>query len=186
MKMHVCLLLIALPCAVFVLMPGCAHDKYDGMDFSQKTVDRLQKNYDLTIRSGIRDWPYPRDFNRMFAGTFNSISYYTGVVGDPRWNSNIGLYGKYRLRVILPIKLNDARTSIVSMGAPVDISLDEFGSPILNGNGRRAYPMKRIASLSTNDWTRLVGANGNFGVLNIKLETNGPPVEGFEDIWPRF
>jgi hypothetical protein len=153
---------------------------------SQQAVDVITRNKEMAIQSGVRDWPYPREFNRMFSHAINGISYYTGGIGESKWYSKIGLYGRYVLTMAVPIKLDDARTNIVFMGNPEIISLTEVLSSRLNANGSRSYSVNRVATLSPDDWHRLTEANGDFNVLNIKIETNKPPVEGFDDAWPKF
>jgi hypothetical protein len=152
----------------------------------QQEADSMTRNREMAIQSGVRDWPYPREFNRMFPHAINGISYYTGGIGESKWYSKIGLYGRYVLIMAVPIKLDDARTNIVFMGNPEIISLGEVLGSKLNANGSRSYSVNRIALLSSNDWRRLTEANGNFDVLNIKIETNKPPVEGFNEAWPSF
>ena len=149
-------------------------------------VGRLKADYQAALNDATNSIPYAVEFARLFPGAMNGISYYTGAVGDPRWFSKIGLHGRYLLRIILPIKLSADRRSIVSMGDPLIIDLTELSTPILNANGTRTFSVRRVAQLSPEDWKRLTAANGDFTALGIRLETNGPPVEGFDEAWGKF
>jgi hypothetical protein len=179
-------LLFTLASASLLLVPSCKRNPDIAMKQNADEVRGAQKNYDRAIQSGIRDWPYPREFNKLFPKALNVISYYSGLAGEPRWSSVIGLSNRYVLRQVLPMKLDATRTTIVSMGIPETIRLAELLNPKTNANGSVTYGVKMIATLSPEDWRRLVEAKGDFNALGIKLENKQPPLEGFEHAWRDF
>jgi len=167
-------------CVALLVLVGC--DKA----VDETSIKRTTKNYEVAIESGVRGQSYPRDFNRLFPGAMNIISYYTGEVGHPRWGSKAGLFGRYVLLMVAPIELDNARTNITSMGQP-EFSLIELSKITPNKDPTRqpSVQTKGVARFSADSWHRLVEAKGDFGPLGIALETN-KPVEGFEAVWPKF
>jgi hypothetical protein len=137
--------------------------------------------YDAAIQSGVRGTSYPGQFNRLFPGANNVISYYTGIIGPSTWTSSIGLYGRYVLSLHLSIEFDDSRTKIVSYGPPTFV-LDEYPKIDMKPNENPYIHINRITTFSEDSWARLVDAKGDFRVLGLTLETNNP-VEGFEANW---
>lgn len=146
--------------------------------------NQVSSNYDAAIRSGIQGNSYPAQFNQLFPGTQNIISYYTGSAGAPAWTSSAGLYGRYVFKMHLSIALDKGRTNIISYGPPTfyvyeitNIVPGEYDNPRVS--------MVQQATFFSYDWLRLLQATGDFAILGITLKTN-EPVKGFEENWNRF
>ena len=159
----------------FSLLPLIGCDKA----LDETSIKSTTKNYDVAIESGVRGQFYPRDFNRLFPGAMNIISYYTGEVGPSKWVSKASLYGKYVLMMVASIEFDRARTNILSMGQP-DFSLVELSKITPNKDPTRQPSVQTgtLARFSADSWHRLVETKGDFSALGIALETNRP-VEGF-------
>lgn len=155
------------------------------MPFDQASVKAAVNNYNLAIQSGVRGPSYPGQFNTLFPNAVNGISYYTGAIGQPKWYSKTGLYGRYVMRMFGEIKLDQARTNIVSMEPP---SFDMYELTNITVNPKNGSPQmygQEKLKFSLETWQRLVAAKGDFRALGISVETN-KPVEGFEKAWQRF
>ena len=152
--------------------------------FDEASIRAAQQKYNAAIQSGIHGISYPGQFNRLFPGASNGISYYTGVVGKPKWYSKIGLNRRYVLRLFVDIELDGARTNIVSTGPPSG-DLCELTSITPHPSGAMSIAAGKGWKLTSDDWKRLFEAHGDFGVLGITLETN-KPVEGFDAAWWKF
>jgi len=98
--------------------------------------------------------------------------------------SKIGLYGRYVLIMAVPSNWMMLERIFIH-GKSRIISLGEVLGSKLNANDLGAIPSIELHFI----FERLASPhqqNGNFDVLNIKIETNKPPVEGFNEAWPSF
>ncbi len=159
-------------------------DKTDRSTQSNETTRANLSDYDLVIQSGVHGDSYPGEFNRVFPNAVNGISYFTGVVGDPQWNSKASLYRRYVLKMQLNIKLDSTRTKIISTGPPI-LYLYEFTDITFRSNGTPKIQGRQLATLSPDDWRRVFEAHGDFQALGITIETN-KPVENFEQHVKKF
>jgi hypothetical protein len=171
--MHKTLFPLVFIVAELLLATGCT-----------QSLQSTMKNYELAVRSGINGKLYPGEFNRLFPGSVNNISYYTGIAGPCSWTSQIGLHNRYVFRMQHTIELDSTRTNIVSTGAPT-FYLYELPKLILQKNASYGGQVNQIRTFSADSWRRLVDAKGDFGVLGIVLKTN-EPVENFDAAWRRF
>ena len=151
------------------------------LEFQPGILDRLQSNYDGTVKSAINGSSYPGEFNRLFPGADNRISYYTGAVGPTAWTSSIGLFRRYILKMHLSITLDNARTTVISNGPPT-FYLYELPQITRAKNGNPYIAINQLATFSADGWEQLMESKGDFRVLGFNLETN-KPVDGFEDNW---
>jgi hypothetical protein len=172
-----------LVCGGFLAFASC--EKADrSTQLNATTTKTNMSDYDLAIQSGVQGHSYPGEFNQLFQNAVNGISYYGGVVGAPKWYSKAGLYRRYVLKMQLDIKLDSARTKIISTG-PASLYLYEFTNITFRPDGAPKIEGRQLATLSSDDWRRLFEAHGDFQTLGITLETN-KPVEHFETAWDRF
>jgi hypothetical protein len=133
-------------------------------------LDTALQNHDLAIKSGIDGESYPGEFNRE--------------LGPTSWVSTVGLYGRYVLRMQVPIELNHKRDKIVSVGTP-KFYLYEFTNIAPRGNDAYSIETRQMDTFSADKWHRLVAAKGDFGALGMLLETN-KPLGGFESAFRTF
>jgi hypothetical protein len=152
--------------------------------FNETSIKATMSSFDAAIQSGVRGHFCPGEFNRLFPDAFNTISYYNGLAGKPNWYSKAGLHRRYVLKMEVEIELDSARTDIRSTGLP-RLYLYEFTNISFRSNGAPRIQGQQLATLSSDDWRRLVDAHGDFRGLGITLETN-KPVEGFEEAWTKF
>lgn len=175
---------IRLSLAVFVLAlclaSGC---KQSGLP-TLLELTNMTNSYNAAIESGVRGQSFPGQFNRLFPGARNVISYYTGVVGPSTWTSSIGLHDRYVFRMHLSVQFDEPRTNILSYGAPT-FYLYELPKITVKPNENPYITINQIANFSADSWALLLKAKGDFRVLGIALQTNNP-VEGFEPNWRAF
>jgi hypothetical protein len=152
--------------------------------FDNTSIKAMQTNYNMAVQTGIRGHSYPGQFNELFPDAVNGISYFTGVIGTPKWYSKAGLYRRYVLRMFVDIELDTNRTTIISNGLPSG-DLCELTSITVRTNGSLGIGINQVAKLTSENWIRLFESHGDFRVLGITLETN-KPVEGFDAAWKRF
>lgn len=62
------------------------------------------------VANGKAEIEVAREFNSLFPETQNFISNYSGSNGTPRWNSKVGLHGRYVLSVHFDIRFDQSRT----------------------------------------------------------------------------
>jgi len=142
--------------------------------------------YDMAVNSAISGKGYAGEFNRLFPGSNNTISYYDGTVGTTRWTSSIGLHGRYVLCITFLITLDSERTKVVSEGTP-EFYFYELPQITDLGEGRYDIQINQFPreTLSLQTWKKLVSANGNFADVGIVLEINNL-VANFESAWRKF
>jgi hypothetical protein len=141
----------------------------------------MMAGYNAAIQSGVDGPSYPGQFNRLFPGSQNIISYYTGVVGPSAWTSSIGLHGRYVFKVHLEVGFDETRTKIVSYGPPT-FYLYELTKIDVKTNQNPVISNTMVTTFDGNSWARFVQAKCDFSVLGITLQTNNP-VEHFEEYW---
>lgn len=163
--------------ATAVMLFGCGR----GSDNSTSTI--TMGKYDMAIRSGISGKGYAGEFNRLFSKPENIISYYSGTLGTSQWTSQIGLHGRYVVRMTCPITLDSERTNIVSEGTP-EFYIFELKKIEVGEGGAISCQINQVP-FSPQTWKQLVLANGDFSAAGIKLETN-QPVANFDSSWRRF
>jgi hypothetical protein len=166
---------ISFVCACLLLIGACACKKRGGSPMD---------DYKLAVISALNGNGYPAEFNRLYPGASNIISYFTGAIGQPAWTSSIGLHDRYVLKMHHIIEFGKARTNIVSSGSPM-FYLYEVPSITPRTNGGFNYQMRDIATFGLNGWRRLVESKGDFSILGITLETN-KPVEHFQEAWSKL
>ena len=139
--------------------------------------------YTKALESGKKDIPVVAQLVKLFHETRSFISYYNGKVAPPRWNSIVGLHGRYGLALQMGISLNESRTSVIDSNEPLiylaeitKISKDpKTGATTVISNGFQK-------TITLKDWEKVVEAKGDFSVIGIKLVTD-KPIEGFEKYW---
>lgn len=132
------------------------------------------------VRHGRESINTVREFDALFPNATHFISYWTGTHGDPMWNSEIGLHGRYILAMQADIDLNLIRSRVSNFGPP-KFYLSEVESVEHMVDGRSAIKQREVAGHLCDgaDWEKLVNAHGDFHVLGIDLKID-QPVPGFE------
>lgn len=167
-------------CLTILAAFGCnqSTQRSSGASEGKRTSD-----YDLAIQSGIRGQSCLGQFNRLFPGSVNIISYHDGVIGPTSWTSSIGLHGRYVFKMHVPIDIKN-RTNAVPSGAPT-FYLYEFAQITFESNGQTSIQIRDQKKFSNEIWAQIVAANGDFNSLGWSLKTNNA-VDGFESAWRRF
>ena len=81
-------------------LSGCGSNS---LPVSQKEIDKAKSNYDTAVKSGVNGDLYPGQFNRLFPGAANGISYNLVGAGPRSGWSKAPLHGRYILQMIVPI-----------------------------------------------------------------------------------
>ncbi len=149
---------------------------------SQGWVSPVNRGYNQAVQSGRETVPYARDFNQFFPNSDNFISYYTGQVGPPIWNSKAGLYGRYVLSLQFKIKFDETRTKITAYDDP-EFYLREIReiSKAENGNTYIQYGLthKRFGK---EEWKKIIESKGDLSPLGVPIIKDSP-IPGFDKHW---
>lgn len=168
------------------VLPACAHAGDSGQQKELKELQEkaasLDKGYKLAVADGVKNVPVVAEFNRLFDGANNSISYYTGEYGSPEWNSKVGLYDRYVLTMQAKIELDEARTGIVSFGEPRFTLVEvEHLSRQPDGTHSISYAGNQV-NFGLAEWRKLVEAGGDFLAVGVTLHKDRP-LPQFSVVW---
>ena len=141
-----------------------------------------EADYDIALTNGIASLDVAKEFNALFPDAHNFISYYTGQYGQPHWNSEIGLYGRYVLSVQFDLKFDSSR-HIPSRSSEPEFFLVEVSSLERTPDGRLSisYSENQIRFGSA-QWEKLLSAEGDFSAIGYKANLTSPH-HGFEEVW---
>ena len=139
--------------------------------------------YERALESGKANIPWVRDFMRLFPGTRNSFSYYTGQFGSPNWNSEVALYRRYVFTMQVPVTFDWSRTRVVGWGKPTFVLMESTTvTPLPTGQSEITHGA--YLNFGEDEWRRVVEDGGSFSSLGIEL-IKDRPVPGFELQLPR-
>ena len=135
--------------------------------------------------SGRRTIPEARQFDELFPGATHSISYYTGTAGEPTWNAEVGLHGRYVLTMSVPVTLSTfGRSRVIGHRAPAFVLAEvEAVGQLADGRTEIRYAGHQLR-FGPAEWQRVVAARGDWGVLGFAVRTDAP-VPGFDTVWQR-
>lgn len=131
----------------------------------------------LALANGRREIDIVKKFEGLFPDSRHFISYYSGTKGDPRWNSKIGLHGRYILTLQFDIQFDPTRTHPERSSEPIYylVEIDRIES---DGH---SYTDRQIR-FDHAEWQHLLESGGDFGVIGYPME-HSRPLEGFEATW---
>jgi hypothetical protein len=139
-------------------------------------------DYARTVASAIGTEPNVRSFDALFPNGEHFISYFTGLAGQPLWNSKAGLYGRYVLTMQFDVALDRKAGTLTASGQP-EFHLVEVESITALPDGRaeiRYGPTQE--QFGPVEWRKLVESGGDLSVLGIDVKKE-QPVAGFEAHW---
>jgi hypothetical protein len=104
------------------------------------------------------------------------------VYGNPTWNSEVGLHGRYVLTLQIPITFDVTRTKVVSYGQP-NFYLKELSSitRIANGQTEIRYTRNQLR-FGQEEWQHVVDQGGDLSILGIEIIPDRP-IPGFAEQW---
>lgn len=131
---------------------------------------------EAAIRNGQAEIPAIAEFVELYPNATHFISYYTGQYGQPRWNSEVGLYGRYVLTVQCSIEFDWTRRHIESHG-PLTFYLQE-----ITGIQGRSINHGQSSTFRLAEWDRLLESEGDLSILDMPI-TENKPIPGFDAVW---
>ncbi len=145
-------------------------------------------NRAAAMRNGVKDIDVAQDFNRLFPGAEQFISYYQGNLGmgyaEPTWTSHVGLYGRYTFKAKFDIELDWTRRFPRRMGAS-KFYLQEISNITRQPDGdidTISYTNSR--SFGDHEWKLLKEANGDFSAIGYSMNRD-QPLKGFDEAWSK-
>ena len=141
-----------------------------------------QADYDIALKNGTASLDVAREFNALFPDSNNFISYYTGQYGDPRWNSKVGLHGRYVLTVQFDLKFDSSRHMPARTSDP-EFYLVEASQLDRTPDGRLSisYSDNQIR-FGMEDWKKLIAARGELSAIGYSTNESNPH-DGFAEVW---
>ena len=155
-------------------------DPVTGLDLD--SMEGMHQNYELAVQSGRRSIQAAREIDALYPGAKHFITYYSGAMGKPSWNSEIGLHGRYILTMQCQIELNPSRQEIID-SSDYKFHLVEVKS--VQGSSEKGYSVSygnTQLSFGLSEWSRLVDTGGDLTALGVEIDTD-TPVELFDEIW---
>ena len=143
----------------------------------------MTANYNKALKHATKTIPYAKEFATLYPGLVTSFTHYTGEYGASFFNADIGLYGRYILKMDVKVTFDKTRTKIVNYAEP-EFSFVEVAKvgTAANGNLTIEYNTSSARHFGLKEWKEIVKNNGDFSVLGIKIVTD-KPFPGFENFW---
>jgi hypothetical protein len=144
----------------------------------------LSNDYELALMNGLNHLKTVKQFNEIYPEAISFISYFTSTNIIQKWNSQAGIYQRYRLTLQLNISIDRTNLDVKGVSEPM-IDIDEIGKIVQATNGNSSFidlarpPYK----ISKEDWDKIYAAHGDLGVVGIKV-TKNKPVLNFDKCMP--
>jgi hypothetical protein len=144
----------------------------------------VQENYEETLRNAHADLPLAQAFAALYPKSKEFISYFTGDSGKPKWNSEVGLYGRYTLTMQFPITISKSQTHSSQAGDP-RFYLHEVESIEKMSDGRfHIFYGEAQKTFGVSEWKALEKSGGDLSTLGIEV-IRDKPVDYFERAFPQ-
>jgi len=120
--------------------------------------------------------PFVSEFVLLFPGAEVNYRYFT-TPDEPGFDVEVHLYGRYELKMQLPVQFDSERRKVIAYGEP-DFYLAEAArqnarETLYNTSGERRF--------GSAEWRTLVEHRGDFSAIGYSMRTN-QPVAGFGDM----
>ena len=149
--------------------------------FGCRDYTGTEKEYSQAIFNAQSDLPLAHEFASLYPLREEFISYFTGKYGQPKWNSKIGLHGRYIVTMQFPIQVNGSR--LQQIGEPEFLIVEvERIERLPDGRYSIHYRSESQRRFGIEGWRLLVEANGDISVLGIEVKVESPHPD-FDDVW---
>jgi hypothetical protein len=174
-------ILISLSTGLTLLLSSC-DNKIDASIPAALEANYTPKDYNTAVANGVSGIKVVQQFESTFPSAEHFITHYDAALGGSKWNSHVGLFGRYKLGLQFDIEFDQTRLIPHPISEP-QFYLHEVGIIDKVPNGR--HSIKYIGGgrrFGAEEWKILFDAKGNFDSIGYKL-TEDRPVPGFEEIW---
>ena len=144
-------------------------------------------NYDAVIASAVRDWPYAREFQRLFETAEHTIVEAKrdfepeGWKPVGEWISRAQLHGRYVVWLVMAIKI--ATDGTVSPLEEPQLYVVEVKKVIRSRDDEKGQEWEiACVQFEEEDWGQLVENNGDFATVGFDM-TIDSPVDRFATFW---
>lgn len=139
---------------------------------------RISGGNSIAESNAITSDPYISAFDRLFPDSEHFTSYYTGVYGQPRWNSETLLHGRYEFRMSFDIDIDRLGTKVTPIEPPV-FSINPRRHVQLREGGSKSISYEPDGGLDFGpaEWELLVAADGDLTAIGMQAITDSPIIE---------
>jgi hypothetical protein len=127
--------------------------------------------------NGFQTIPYLREFQDVFTNCIEFRDYSPNPDDQQLWNWQIGLHGRYLLRMQIPFKVDATWTNVLSFEEP------KFYVMEWHDIGR--FGFYEIRKFGVPEWKRLAASAGDLSAVGITPVMNSP-FRGFESQWKNY
>ena len=162
---------------IMVMVCGCKKPMHGFLKASY-----TQEDYDMALASGISGIEVVREFESLYPDAEHFITYYAKERGGSKWNSKVGLLGRYVLTVQFPIDFDESR-HIPSLSGEPKFHFTEVESIDTLPDGRHLTKYKGSSlHIGAKEWDVLTENQGRLESIGVDVKSSGP-VPGFETEW---
>ncbi|MEX1094631.1 MAG: hypothetical protein WED34_01210 [Planctomycetales bacterium] len=126
-----------------------------------KSEIALREAEDAAYRDAMDNVELISKFHELFPGAIGHFTYFTRDFGETRWNSTAFIYGRYELRMTVPVQLSKNRQRVVDLGEPVFLLIE--ARRIGRGGDRRRMEIEPAHApwrFGNDTWGEVVKAKG--------------------------
>lgn len=125
-------------------------------------------------KNGLSGIAIVKDFDDVFPGAFHWIGYYTGTKGDPRWNSEVGVHGRYVISMKFGIEFDSTRTMPTRTGVPKFFLREVATIDTRPGGGASIGYTQNQITFGIDEWNRLRDSGGDLSMLGFEVIEDRP------------
>jgi hypothetical protein len=122
-------------------------------------LSKIEEAYDAAVQDGTANVEVVWQFHELYPDAVGFISYFTGHVNDPIWNSKTFLYGRYELVMQVPVSLTEGSTKVRVVGEPTYLLIEAMKVEDL-GEGRFRIRYGDQWQFDQDTWNELRAAGG--------------------------
>lgn len=139
------------------------------------------------IRRFEKDNDFARDFRKLYPQSVGFFSLFDSEGRTSIWNSKVGLYGRYLLRMRIRLVLGKSGVRPERTSLP-EFTLLEVESIVKEKDGAVHYRFRNDSQKDFGelDWNRLVRAGGDLSVIGVDRRPDAEPMPLFEENWKDF
>lgn len=130
------------------------------------------------VGNTVKSDPNVSAFERLYPGSEHFISYYNGAYGQPRWNSQTIIHGRYELTMQFDIAIDHSGTKVTAIEPPQFwLGQRSHVQRLPDGRLSITYAPSGSAQFGAAEWKKLVASGGDLSVLGIGFVDKTPIAE---------
>jgi hypothetical protein len=140
------------------------------------------EQYEEAVRNGRSDLAFVRSFAEVYPRAEEFIIHYGSSDGTTKWDSKVGLHGRYILTMQMPIRIQENFTHSVQTGDPAFhlVEVESF-ERLPTGASHCSYRNESERHFGLPAWSKLREAGGDLGALGMEVDRTHP-VQGIDDV----